>query len=322
MNEIYNNSIDPDFEDELLPEYDFDYQKMKPNRFAVPSNQEMSKKMIIYSFVCSNKTYNECIERSLFGNNNAWPEQVRKGDYCILYNSSKHKILYLWKAVCDGRKDIEKNAWNGNYPYQVRVQKCTEEIYDISLDDLDTQARKQVTQGEKPIEGKDAEALLNLLFKNEKKQLETLLDLEKIKDEDKPLELFLDPENLKIEKDYRQEYPATFRCRDGHYVRSKAEKIIDDYFTEYKLFHMYEPHIVNLPERDRLIPDFKVYNKDHKEIYIEYWGMLDKPNYYQRMKRKQEIYKKHNLRCIDLYDRDIENIDFNLSEKLKKFKVL
>ena len=28
--------------------------------------------------------------------------------------------------------------------------------------------------------------------------------------------------------DYRRVYPMTYRCRDGHYVRSKSEKMIDD----------------------------------------------------------------------------------------------
>jgi len=34
MNNIQNSDINQNLEDELLPEYDFDYSKSRPNRFA------------------------------------------------------------------------------------------------------------------------------------------------------------------------------------------------------------------------------------------------------------------------------------------------
>jgi hypothetical protein len=40
MNNIQNSDINQNLEDELLPEYDFDYSKSRPNRFATQVKAE------------------------------------------------------------------------------------------------------------------------------------------------------------------------------------------------------------------------------------------------------------------------------------------
>ncbi|MAE39553.1 MAG: hypothetical protein CML07_01265 [Psychrobacter sp.] len=55
---------------------------------------------------------------------------VKAGDYCLLYNYTEgkdHPIYGIWKAVIDGKKNIDKNAWWGMYPYQVRVKLYSKE---------------------------------------------------------------------------------------------------------------------------------------------------------------------------------------------------
>ena len=39
MNNITNSDINQNSEDELLPEYDFDYSKASPNRFVIQVNE-------------------------------------------------------------------------------------------------------------------------------------------------------------------------------------------------------------------------------------------------------------------------------------------
>ena len=42
--------------------------------------------------------------------------------------------------------------------------------------------------------------------------------------------------------DYRKQNPANIYCQDGHYVRSKEERAIDDYlYKDARLLHAYEP---------------------------------------------------------------------------------
>lgn len=45
MKMTQNTEISPTFEDDLLPEYDFDYSKARPNRFVEPIN-DISKSVI------------------------------------------------------------------------------------------------------------------------------------------------------------------------------------------------------------------------------------------------------------------------------------
>ena len=42
------------------------------------------------------------------------------------------------------------------------------------------------------------------------------------------------------ETNFRSKFPATIRTEDGHVVRSKSEKIIDDWLYNHKLAHAYE----------------------------------------------------------------------------------
>ena len=49
-------------------------------------------------------------------------------------------------------------------------------------------------------------------------------------------------EDKKVEKsdDFRIKYPANLRTPDGHYVRSRAELLIDDFLYKNRIVHAYE----------------------------------------------------------------------------------
>jgi len=45
--------------------------------------------MNLWIFEARSQTHQECLARSLFGSNKAWPLQIRRDDICFLYNYSE-----------------------------------------------------------------------------------------------------------------------------------------------------------------------------------------------------------------------------------------
>jgi hypothetical protein len=116
-------------------------------------------------------------------------------------------------------------------------------------------------------------------------------------------------------EDIRLKFDAKFRTIDGHYVRSKAEMIIDNLLYQYKLVHAYER---KLPIDEEVLSDFYL---PAGQGYIEYWGMEDDPKYAERKQKKKELYAKHEIPLIELNDGDIQNLDDFLPKKLLKFGI-
>lgn len=112
--------------------------------------------------------------------------------------------------------------------------------------------------------------------------------------------------------DIRKKYPADKRTSDGHYVRSRAEQLIDNFFYSNGIVHAYEKKL-NIDEAlycDFYLPDGK--------IYVEFWGLEDDKEYLSRKKRKLELYAKYGFTLIELNNSDLENIDEVLEAKLRK----
>ena len=116
-------------------------------------------------------------------------------------------------------------------------------------------------------------------------------------------------------ENFREKFPATFRTKDGHMVRSRAEVIIDNALYDYKLAHAYER---KLPIEEELYSDFFIPTEN---VYIEFWGMENDPKYAERKKVKIAIYQKYDFKLIELTDDDITNLDDYLPKKLLKFGI-
>lgn len=113
-------------------------------------------------------------------------------------------------------------------------------------------------------------------------------------------------------QDIRLKYPADKRTSDGHYVRSRAELLIDNYFYSNGIVHAYEKKL-NIDEVvycDFYLPE--------KKIYVEFWGMEDDEKYLERKRKKLEIYARYGFTLVELSDSDIENLDEALEGKLRK----
>jgi len=117
--------------------------------------------------------------------------------------------------------------------------------------------------------------------------------------------------------DTRKKWETSFRCKDGHYVRSKAEMLIDNFLYDNNLLHAYEkkPFLTEENEIDKKrTSDFYL---PKGKVYIEFWG-LETQKYKESKELKTALYKRNNLKLIELEDNDIKNLEDVLTVKLAK----
>ena len=84
-----------------------------------------------FIFACTEKTEGECFERMLFGVGKLYRPiviRIRKGDLLFLNNIDTDTLYGVFKAVSDGDLNIQPDAWNGRYPYQVKAELLGEKI--------------------------------------------------------------------------------------------------------------------------------------------------------------------------------------------------
>ena len=76
-------------------------------------------------FACTNKSQEECFKRLLFGTNKLYGAaaiRVKKGDFLFLLNLNSDVLYGVFRASEDAKMNIAPEAWNGKYPYQVKVE--------------------------------------------------------------------------------------------------------------------------------------------------------------------------------------------------------
>ena len=119
------------------------------------------------------------------------------------------------------------------------------------------------------------------------------------------------------------DYEGDKKCEDGHIVKSKSEKFIDDYLFNNNIKHGYE---IALPygasKKEILHPDFYLpnYLGEGKDVYIEHWG-YDKSNieYTKQKNFKLSKYKELKITLICTYETtDAKDINASLKQKLNK----
>jgi len=115
--------------------------------------------------------------------------------------------------------------------------------------------------------------------------------------------------------DFREKFEAKHRAADGHFVRSKAEMLIDNWLYMAEIVHAYER---KLPIEEDVYCDFYI---PTGKVYIEYWGYENDPKYLNRKKEKQRLYEKYGFNLIELEDKDVQNLDDILPRMLLKYGV-
>lgn len=131
----------------------------------------------------------------------------------------------------------------------------------------------------------------------------------------------IEKQDIDVADDFRKKYPAEYRTKDGHYVRSKAELTIDDSLYLWGIPHAYEKKLPNTEEN--VYSDFHIPSGKGrpKAVYIEYWGMENDEKYNSRKTKKIEIYNKLGLNLIQLNDADIKNIEDSLQKYLLQHSI-
>jgi hypothetical protein len=114
---------------------------------------------------------------------------------------------------------------------------------------------------------------------------------------------------------FRHKFEATHRTTDGHFVRSKAEMLIDNWLYMAEIVHAYER---KLPIEEEMYCDFYI---PTGKVYIEFWGYENDAKYQARKQEKLAIYQKYNFNLIELTDKDVLNLDDILPRLLLKFGV-
>ncbi len=117
------------------------------------------------------------------------------------------------------------------------------------------------------------------------------------------------------EKSFREKFVARHRATDGHFVRSKAEMLIDNWLYMAGIVHAYER---KLPIEEDVYSDFYI---PTGKVYIEYWGYENDAKYQKRRRKKVELYKKYGFNLIELTDKDVQNLDDILPRMLLKYGV-
>ena len=87
--------------------------------------EQMSQNTTGFIFACTNSSQAECLQRMLFGTSRQYGAvamRVKKGAFLFLLNLDSDLLFGVFRAVSDGKLNIEPDAWNGNYPYQVKVE--------------------------------------------------------------------------------------------------------------------------------------------------------------------------------------------------------
>ncbi len=121
--------------------------------------------------------------------------------------------------------------------------------------------------------------------------------------------------NKSDNNDFRTKFEAKHRATDGHFVRSKAEMLIDNWLYMAEIVHAYERR---LPIEEEVYCDFYI---PTGKVYIEFWGLENDPKYAERKKIKKAIYEKYNFKLIELTDEEVFNLDDILPKMLLKFGV-
>ncbi len=102
---------------------------------------------------------------------------------------------------------------------------------------------------------------------------------------------------------FRDKYQPKLRTADGHFVRSRAEMLIDNWLYTAEIVHAYERR---LPIEEEVYCDFYL---PAGKVYIEFWGMESDAKYRERKEKKKDIYNSYGFILIELHDKDISNLD-------------
>ncbi len=250
-----------------------------------------------YVFRCTDRTMRECFSRMLFGekdyqNYQEMVFQVKPGDYLFLHNNTTLQLYGVFRAVTTGQRNIMPEAWGGGFPLQVKVEWAP--------------------KFEKPLPREITEEVMSFWGKTKRHPHEYLHGLQI----PALIRLFETYAPISQEEfDFRLRHKRIYPALDGHWVRSFAECMIDDWLFKHRIPHGYEARLPMM--KDRFCDFFIPYGEER--VYIEYWGMEDNAKYRENMQEKIALYQQHNLPLIELRRTDLDHLEEIMPGKLREF---
>lgn len=102
-----------------------------PRNENIENNNGQENLIRGFIFACTNKSESECLSNLLFATDKMYgPVVIRivKGDLLFLNNVDTNALFGVFRAISDGGVNIQTKAFDGRYPYQVKVEKLDEVI--------------------------------------------------------------------------------------------------------------------------------------------------------------------------------------------------
>jgi len=91
---------------------------------------ELPAELNAFVFHCNAQTREECLERRLFGCPSGGQygphSNAKKGDLLFLADFSAWTVTGIFTAECDASLNLEKSAWGGRFPWQIRLTSWTD----------------------------------------------------------------------------------------------------------------------------------------------------------------------------------------------------
>lgn len=111
------------------------------------------------------------------------------------------------------------------------------------------------------------------------------------------------------------------KTQDGHLVKSEFEIKVDDILYNNNIVHAYNIKVDEITERT-VMCDWFIPVLTDKGIYIELWGVKGDEKYNKNKREKIELYKKHNLKLIEIEYDELKNNTQRLKSSIKsKIKI-
>jgi hypothetical protein len=109
----------------------------------------------------------------------------------------------------------------------------------------------------------------------------------------------------------------SYRTIRGVWVRSRAEYMIDNWFTAHGIVTYYEKSIYL--DSCRIVPDWFIPSLN---LYLEYLGLKGNPKYDKSWNFKENAYQKHKVNYVTLDDKDLMDLDFTIPSKIPQLKTM
>ena len=264
----------------------------------------------VYVFLCSAKTRAEVFRKKLVGtSNDDWLRDfgdVDIGSLILVFDYDAQELIGPFRVVAVG-KPVERGVWGGSFPAQARFELIGTNQKSVSAERVDATVPAFRRQGptQQPracFTGDEARRLLDLF--------------------DVPVKALPPPEPTAVPlvcaptaAPAPPPEPRLYRTPQGFMVQSKAERAIADFFARNGIECHYERPI---PPDARFKCDFYLPRDD---VYVEYWGKPDEPEYHRRMEEKKAAYRMAGLRLVEVYPEDERELESRLWRDLRKYGV-